>query len=170
MSLGRASVESVQDPAAKRPSETQVTLHQLMLPQHANAHGNVHGGVIMKLVDEAGGIAAMRHSRRPSVTVAIDSMTFHSAVHVGELLRLDARLSWVGKSSMEVEVRVHAENSLTGATTHTNSAFLVFVAIDANGRPMAVPPLLLGAEDEQRRFADGEERQRERLAWKKRGS
>ena len=161
-------VVDVADVPAKRSSESQVTLHQLMLPQHANAHGNVHGGVIMKLVDEAGGIAAMRHSRRPSVTVAIDSMTVHSPVHVGELLRLDARLSWVGKSSMEVEVLVHAENSLTGDTTYTNSAYLVYVAIDGNGRPVAVPPLLLEGEDEQRRFADGEQRQRERLAWKRR--
>jgi len=138
-----------------------------MLPEHANAYGNVHGGLIMKTVDETGGIAAMRHAQRPAVTVSIDEMSFVSPVHVGELLCCKASVNWVGKSAMEVGVHVHAENPITGEITHTNSAYLVFVAIDDHGKPCQVPALSLETDDDRRRFAAAERRQRERVARRK---
>ncbi len=154
--------------APKPPSRSRVTLTQLMLPEHANAYGNVHGGVIMKMVDEAGGIAAMRHAGRPCVTVAIDSMTFHSPVHVGELLCCEASVNWVGRSSLEVHVHVTAENFVAGQITHTNSAYLVFVAIDEAGKPCNVPPLHLETEEDRRHFQAAEARRKRRLEERKR--
>ena len=135
-----------------------------MTPEHANALGNVHGGVIMRLVDECGAICAMRHAHRPCVTVAIDSMTFREPVHVGALLICEARVSYVGRTSIETSVSVHAENPITGQTTHTHSAFLVYVALDDDGRPSAVPELELVDDQEREQFADGAERQRHRVA------
>lgn len=148
---------------AKCSSDSEVTLSQQMMPSDANPLGNVHGGYIMKLVDEAGGLAAMRHARRPVVTVAMDSMSFLSPVRVGHVLTLRARVNWVGKSSIEVGVRVEAENPVTGEITHTNSAFAIFVALDDNGRPVTVPPLILESEEDRRRWLEGEERQEIRL-------
>src|SRR5712692_4182666 len=119
----------------KRGAASQLTLSQQTLPADANPLGNVHGGIIMKMVDEAGGLCAIRHARRAVVTVAIDSMTFLSPVRVGNLLTMHASVNWVGKSSIEVGVRVEAENPLTGDITHTNSAYAVYVALDDSGRP-----------------------------------
>jgi acyl-CoA hydrolase len=147
----------------KRVKDSRITLNQLMLPEDANYMGNVHGGVIMKLVDNTAGLCAMRHAQHQVVTVVIDSMTFHSPVHVGDVLTLNASLNWTGRSSMEVGVRVVAENPLTGEHTHTNSAFLVFVALDNNGQPVEVPPLLLETEEERRRWTEAEIRQQRRL-------
>ena len=147
----------------KRVKDSQITLNQLMLPEDANHMGNVHGGVVMKLVDNTGGLCAMRHAQHQVVTVAIDSMTFYSPVHVGDVLTLNASLNWVGRSSMEVGVRVVAENPLTGECTHTNTAFLVYVALDDKGQPIEVPPLILETDEERRRWADAELRQKRRL-------
>ncbi len=156
---------------AKCSSDSEVTLSQQMMPSDANPLGNVHGGHIMKLVDEAGGLAAMRHARRPVVTVAMDSMSFLSPVRVGHLLTLRARVNWVGKSSIEVGIRVEAENPVTGEITHTNSAFAVFVAMDDSGRPTNIPPLILESDEERRRWIEGEERQEIRLQrWRKKSS
>lgn len=143
-------------------AESQVTLHQFMLPEHANPLGNVHGGVIVKLADEAAGICAMRHAHRPCVTVAIDSVAFHSPVHVGELLALNAFLSYVGRTSMEVWVDVHAEDPVRGVVTHTNSAVFVFVALGDDGKPAAVPRLKLVNAVERARHKGAKERQRRR--------
>ena len=148
----------------KKPSESRVTLHHLMTPEHANALGNVHGGVIMRLVDECGAICAMRHAHRPCVTIAIDSMTFREPVHVGALLMCEARVSYVGRTSIETYVRVHSENPITGQTTHTNSAFVVYVALGDDGRPTAVPTLELETEEDRTLFQAGTERQRHRMA------
>ncbi len=153
---------------AKTVGQSRVEMHQLMLPEHANAYGNVHGGVIMKIVDEAGGICAMRHANRPCVTVAIDEMSFLSPVNVGELLSCRASVNYVGKSSIEVGVKVHAENPITGEVTHTNSAYLVYVAIDDQGRPCGVPPLLYESDEERRRGEQGRARQELRLARRRR--
>jgi uncharacterized protein (TIGR00369 family) len=147
----------------KRVKDSQVTLHHFMLPQHANPLGNVHGGVMMRLVDEAAGLCAMRHAQHPAVTIAIDSMTFYSPVRVGELVTLNASLNWVGHTSMEVGVRVVAENPLTGERTHTNSAYLVFVALDDDSQPVKVPPLILETDEERRRWIEAEARQQRRL-------
>lgn len=148
----------------KTVSQSRVEMHQLMLPEHANAYGNVHGGVIMKIVDETGGICAMRHANRPCVTIAIDDMSFLSPVHVGELLCCRASVNYVGRTSIEVGVKVHAENPITGEVTHTNSAYLVYVAIDDAGRPCAVPELELESDEERRRWEQGRERQTVRVA------
>ena len=148
---------------AKRIRDSRVSIGQVMLPTDANPHGNVQGGVIMKLVDEAGAIAAVRHSRRNVVTVAVDSMSFLSPIYVGNLVTLTASLSYVGRTSMEVEVLVQAEDPLTGEKTHTNSAYVVYVALDESGRPCEVPALLAETEEERERIARGKERQAERL-------
>ena len=155
-------------PKKKTPESSRVRLHQLMLPEHGNALGNVHGGLIMKMVDEAGAIAAMRHAQRPCVTIAIDSMTFKQPVHLGELLVCDARVTYVGRSSIEVSVQVHAENPITSDITHTNSAHLVYVALGEDGKPCEVPALELVTDEERRAHADGELRKRERLVSKER--
>lgn len=148
----------------KRIRDSQVTLHQFMLPAHANPTGNVHGGVILKIADEAAAICAMRHAQRQCVTVAIDSVSFHSPVHVGQLLALQAALSYVGRTSMEIKVAVHAEDPITGLITHTNSAFFVFVALDEAGVATAIPQLELENEEEKAQFDAGKQRQAERVA------
>jgi uncharacterized protein (TIGR00369 family) len=135
-----------------------------MMPEHANHFGNVHGGIIMKLADEAAAIAAMRHAQRPAVTVAMDSMTFRQPVNVGDLVTCTAHVTYVHKSSMEVRVEVHAENLVSGEITHTNSAYLVFVALGDDERPARVPALLLDTEDDRAAWAAAEERQNYRLA------
>ena len=149
---------------ARTVAETALTLTQFMQPEHSNSLGNVHGGVILKLCDECGGIVASRHARRPAVTVTVDSVTFHQPVLLGRLLLIDGRITWVGRTSIEVELRVEAENLLTGERTHTNSAYFVYVALGADRRPTAVPPLQLTTADEQRRFEAGQQRQAARLA------
>jgi uncharacterized protein (TIGR00369 family) len=149
---------------SKRISDSQITLSQFMQPEHANNLGNVHGGVIMKLIDEAAGLCATRHARRPAVTVAVDSLRFHSPVHVGDFVTFQAHLNWVGRTAMEVEVYVEAENLLTGERTHTNSAFLVFVALDQDGHSVEVPGLNLESDAERRRWQRGAQRQVNRLA------
>lgn len=150
----------------RRVRDSQLTVNQIMGPTDANLYGNVHGGIIMKLVDEVGGIVAGRHAHLPVVTVVIDSMTFISPVHVGDLLRLDASVNWVGRTSIEVGVRVQAENILSGELTHTNSAFCVYVALGADGRPTAVPPLIAETDAERRRIEEGALRQQLRLSRK----
>lgn len=147
----------------KRVKDSQITLNQLMMPHQSNPMGSVHGGEIMRLVDETGALCAIRHAQRMVVTLAIDSMTFHSPVHVGDLVSLSASLNWVGRSSMEVGVRVVAENPLTGEQTHTNTAYLVYIALGDDGRPAEVPRLILESEEERRRWAEAEIRQQRRL-------
>jgi uncharacterized protein (TIGR00369 family) len=140
-----------------------------MLPTDANAYGNVHGGVVMKLVDDAGAIVATRHSRSIVVTVAVDSITFLSPIYVGNLVTLTAALSYVGRTSMEVEVSVEAEDPLTGDKTHTNTAYVVYVALDQDGRPTEVPPLIAESEEERERMAKGRRRQEARLSRQREG-
>lgn len=143
-------------------SESRITINMMMNPEHANPQGNVHGGVIMKLVDEAAGIAAMRHARAPAVTVAIDSMTFERPIFVGNLVTLTAELTYAGRTSMEVRVTVHAEDPLTGSVVDTNLAYVVFVAIDDTGTPCVVPALCLETPEEELRFEQAKQRQIER--------
>ncbi len=149
---------------SKRIAESQVVLSQMMQPEHANILGNVHGGWIMKLVDEAGAIVASRHARKPVVTVVVDSIRFCSPVHVGDLVHVRARLTQVWRTSMEVEVEVEAEELLTGQRRITSTAYLVYVALDGEGRPTPVPPLELVSDDERRRAEEAERRRAERLA------
>lgn len=147
----------------KTVADSTVSMGQFMNPEHANSQGNVHGGHILKLCDECGGIVAARHARRPSVTVAIDSMIFHKPVRVGHFLTLLGRITYVGRTSMEIEVRVEAENLLTGERFHTNSAYFIYVALNEQGQPTEVPRLELTTDSERRRFDEGRARQAHRL-------
>ncbi len=151
-------------PIEKPASVSASTLHQFMMPEHANPGGSVHGGLIMKWVDEAGAIAAIRHAQRPVVTIAVDSMTFKSPVLVGQLLTLRANVSYVGRTSVEVSVSVHAEDPVTGVTMHTNSAYLVYVALDDARKPCPVPGLVLETEAQRKDWEAGKRRQARRIA------
>jgi acyl-CoA hydrolase len=156
-------------PASLSPkpvSASRVTLSQLMHLEHANLLGNVHGGWIMKLVDEAGALACMRHAQRKVVTVAIDSMVFRQPIKIGDLIILNAEVTYTGHTSMEVEVQVLAENPITGEQMHTNTAYLVYVAVDDTGRPTTVPPLLPETEEEKQKAERARERQERRLKQK----
>ncbi len=130
-----------------------------MGPQNANTYGNVHGGVIMKMVDEAGALVAMRHANRPVVTVAVDSMTFLKPIYVGNLVLCHAEITYVGRTSMEVRVEVVAEHPLTGEANVTNTAFLVYVALDENSKPTPVAELIYETPEEQTRAEEARERQ-----------
>jgi acyl-CoA hydrolase len=143
-------------------SATQMV--QLVLPHEANVHGSVLGGTVMHWVDLAAAIAANRHCRRPVVTAAFDEMAFLAPIQVGELALIDARLTLVDHSSMEICVRVESENLLSGERRHTGTAFVTFVALDpATQRPTPVPPLLLETQEEQEEHARALERRRLRL-------
>jgi uncharacterized protein (TIGR00369 family) len=147
----------------KPVSASRITISQLMHPEHANLLGNVHGGWIMKLVDEAGALACMRHAQKKVVTVAIDSMTFRQPILIGDLIILNAEVTYAGHTSLEAEVHVLAENPITGKQTHTNTAYLVYVALDDEGKPTSVPPLQPETEEEKRKFDQAKTRQERRL-------
>ncbi len=149
---------------SKSIADSRISLSQLMQPHFANLMGSVHGGWIMKLVDEAGALSAMRHAQSQVVTVAIDQMSFHSAIRIGDLVTLEAEVTYVGNSSLETRVQVNAEDPRTGHRTHTNTAYLVYVALDSSGEPIRVPRLQAETEAEKRRMDRGEERQANRLA------
>ena len=146
-----------------RESEDELTLAQVMLPEDANPRGNVHGGTLMKLADTAGGVCATRHTRQRVVTVVMDSMTFLQPVYVGNLLVLHAQVTWTGRTSIETEVTIHAEDTLTGEVRHISTAYLLFVAIDEHGRPTPVRPLELRTSEQRARWKAAEERRASRI-------
>ncbi|MDY6951097.1 MAG: acyl-CoA thioesterase [Thermodesulfobacteriota bacterium] len=153
----------------KSVTESRVEMAQVMLPVDANQAGNVHGGSIMKLIDTAAGIAALRHCRSNVVTASMDRLDFHEPVFIGELVILRASINYVGETSLEVGVRVEAENLMTGEVRHTNSAYLTMVALDENRRPMEVAKIVPETHEEIRRFEEGKTRaQRRRELRKKR--
>lgn len=143
----------------KTIADSRVMLAAMMGPQDANSFGNVHGGVIMKMVDEVGALAAMRHARNPVVTIVIDSMTFLEPIRVGNLVECTAELTYVGRTSIEVRVEVRTENPLTGISSVTNTAYLVYVALDPEGRPTPVSPLMYQTDEERRRGEEAVARQ-----------
>lgn len=153
-----------QELKAKPMSASQINIAQMMQPGHANNMGNVHGGWIMKLADEAGALACMRHAQRRVVTVAIDQMVFRQPIRIGDLVSLKAEATYAGRTSMEAEVQVTAENPVTGECTHTNTAYLVYVALDDNGKPAPVPPLFAETDEEKQRMRQARARQKHRLA------
>ncbi len=150
--------------APKPASASAVTISQLMEVTDANIAGNVHGGVIMRLVDTAAALAAIRHAEGLCVTVSLDEMVFIEPVHIGDVVTLRAMVNVVGTTSLECGVRVDAENPVTGARVHASSAYLVFVAIDEDGRPRPVPPILAETDDERRRQHEAGLRRRARQA------
>jgi uncharacterized protein (TIGR00369 family) len=149
--------------SGKTVSASRITIAQLMQPEHANNLGNVHGGWVMKLMDEAGALACMRHSQQRVVTVAVDQMTFRQPIRTTDLVILTAEVSYVGTTSMEAEVQVTAENPITGERSHTNTAYLVYVALDENHHPTPVPPLIPETEAQRTRMEEGQARQVYRL-------
>jgi uncharacterized protein (TIGR00369 family) len=147
----------------QRASTDELTLAQVMLPEDANPRGNVHGGTLMKLADTAGGVCAMRHSRQRVVTVVMDSMTFEEPVYVGNVLMVHAEVTWTGRTSIETEVRIEAEDVLTGEVRHISTAYLVYVAIDDRGQPAPVRPLRASSAEQRRRWHEAEQRRARRL-------
>ena len=146
---------------------SRISIAQMMQPEHANNLGNVHGGWIMKLVDEAGALACMRHSQCRVVTVAIDSMSFRHPIKTSDLVILEAEVTYTGSTSIEAEVHVIAENPLTGQRWQTNTAYLLYVALDDEGKPTKVPPVFAETIDEERKIAEAKERQKRRLEQRK---
>lgn len=152
---------------AKTPQASKITVAQLMQPEHANNLGNVHGGWIMKLVDEAGALACMRHCQRRVVTVFMDQMEFHQPIRIGDLVTLTAEVTYAGRTSIEAEIKVTAEDPTTGEQVHTNTAYVVYVALDDERRPTEVPPIQASSPEEQSKLDAGKKRQTERLARRK---
>jgi acyl-CoA hydrolase len=146
---------------------SRCTLSRIMTALDANLHGNIHGGVIMKLVDDAAGVVAARHSGGRAVTAAMDEMVFLVPVHIGDLVHAHAQVNWAGRTSMEIGVRVEAERwDLIGEPSHTSTAYLVYVGLDEKGKPRDVPPVAVDPADPkgQRRFREAEIRRTHRLA------
>jgi acyl-CoA hydrolase len=143
---------------------SQTSIAEVMMPHMANVLGNVHGGVLLGMMDRVGAVSAIRHSRRVCVTVSLDRVDFHEPIHLGELVTMHAMVNYTHRTSMEVGVRVEAENLLKGTRRHTNSCYLTFVAIDEHGRPAEVPPVIPETEEEHRRFKDAALRRERRIA------
>lgn len=152
---------------AKPVSASQVVMTQLVLPTHINALGSIFGGTIMSWIDIAAAIAAQRHSNKEVVTASIDSLSFIAPVYKGWVVNLKASVNYTSRTSMEVGVRVDAENPRTGEVFHTASAYTTFVALGSNGKPAEVPGLVCETEDEKRRFSEAKRRREERLAHRK---
>ncbi len=155
------------DQAAKTVKESHVESIEIVFPNDANPLGNIFGGRVMQLIDIIGSVAAMRHARNTVVTVSMDQLDFKHPVHVGEILNLKASVNYVGTTSMEVGVKVMAENPLTGEQRHTSTAYLTYVSVDADGNPMQLPPIVPETADEQRRYRQAQERRRHRLEQRK---
>jgi acyl-CoA hydrolase len=147
---------------AKRVSETAVVMPVRMLPQDANPAGNIHGGVILRQIDLVGGIAATRYARSRVVTASIDRVDFLETIKVGEVMVLKAQVNYVGTTSMEVGVRVEAEDMIGGAIRHAATAYMTFVAMSQDGKPGALPKLELETPEDERRFHEAEARRKTR--------
>jgi acyl-CoA hydrolase len=158
-----ARAEQARREGPRTVSRSRSELIRWMSIQDANSAGFVHGGVVMRMCDEVAGIAAIRHCGTRVVTAGMDRMTFTEPVHVGELLRCCASVNAVWRTSMEVGVRVEAENAVTAEVRHTSTAYLTMVAVDENGAPMPVTPLRIEGPIEERRQREAETRRRNRL-------
>jgi acyl-CoA hydrolase len=131
-----------------------MTTVRIMMPTDGNILGNVFGGAIMRYMDEVAGIVALHHARKMVVTASIDRMDFYAPVYVGNLLVLKAAVNCVGRTSMEVGVRIEAEDALTGASTHTGSCYLTFVALDGDRKPTTIEPVIPVTAEEKRRYKE----------------
>jgi acyl-CoA hydrolase len=152
--------------AARAPKPVKESEHEtseLMMPHHANNLGHVFGGVMLSMMDRTAAVAAFRHCRMNVVTASIDRVDFREPIHVGDLVVMKASVNFVGRTSMEVGVRVEAEELLSGRRRHTNSCYLTFVAVDRNGRPVEIPKLIAETPDQIRRHSAAEQRRQRRL-------
>ena len=147
----------------RHPRDSDTVMSELMMPQHANIMGNVFGGVILSLVDRAAAVCAIRHAHRQCVTVSVDKVDFREPIHVGELITAFARVNFAGKTSMEVGVKIIAEDVVSGAKRHTNSCYVTYVALDDKGVPTQVPPILPETPDEKRRYDRAAQRRASRV-------
>ena len=148
---------------ARHPRESETVMSELMMPNHANIMGNVFGGVILSMVDRIAAVCAIRHAKQQCVTVSVDKVDFKEPIHVGELITGFARVNYAGKTSMEVGVKIIAEHLITGEKRHTNSCYVTYVALDENGRPSAVPPIVPETPDEKRRYERAAKRRTSRV-------
>jgi len=153
-----------QDMTPRKPAASESVVSEMMMPHQVNNLGHVFGGELLSMVDRAAAVAAMRHAGSPVVTVSIDRVDFKEPIYTGELVTCTARVNFVGRTSMEVGVRVEAENLLSGNKRHTNTCLLTFVAIDLDHRPCPVPPLELTDAEDKRRFREGTRRREVREA------
>jgi acyl-CoA hydrolase len=147
----------------KSPRETRVEMVELVLPNDANTMGNVLGGRVLHWIDMAAAIVAHRHCRSEAVTASMDEVSFLAPIRVGQMAVIAARMTYVGRTSMEIRVDVQSEDLLSGERRQTSTAYLTFVAVDKSGHPVAVPPLLYETEDEKREARAAEARRAERL-------
>jgi uncharacterized protein (TIGR00369 family) len=147
----------------KRVQDSAVFMSSISMPTDANLAGNVHGGVIMKMIDNAASVVGFKHAGTNVVTASIDRISFHNPVFIGEVISLRAGINLTGTSSMEIGVRVEAENVFTRETKHIASAYLTFVALDKDGKPCQVPGLIIETADEKRRNAEAKDRKRVRM-------
>lgn len=152
-------------PAAKGADESRVEMLEVVLPNDANILGNILGGKVMHLIDLAGAIAAHRHSRSMLVTVSVDNLEFRHPIRVGQLILLRAHVTRVFHTSVEVAVKVFLEDYLTGERRQTSSAFVTYVAVDEQGRPRPIPPVIPRSAEEKRDYREALIRRRHRLAW-----
>lgn len=152
------------DPAVARPvRQSQVTFADLAEPQSQNVAGTLFGGVLLGFIDRAAAFCAMKHAGRPVVTKSFDEVEFNEPIYIGELVIAHASVNFTGTTSMEIGVRVMAQNPITGAERHTNTCYATFVALDENGRPAPVPPILPETDEERRRVEAGRLRREARL-------
>lgn len=151
------------DLPGKHVADSRVEMVEIVMPNDANPLGTIFGGRIMQLLDIAASIAAGRHARMPVVTVSLDSLKFDRPIRVGQAVVLHAWINWTGRSSMEVQVEVFSEDLETGERARTSTAYVTFVAVDAEGRPRPIPPLIPLTPEEERRFRAGEQRRQRRL-------
>lgn len=152
-----------QSRASKPVRESRHETSELMMPHHANNLGHVFGGIMLSMMDKTAAVAAFRHCRLNVVTASIDRVDFREPIYVGDLVVMQASVNFVGRTSMEVGVRVEAEELLTGRRRHTNSCYLTFVAVDSNGRPVEIPLLEPETDDDRRRFNAARGRREVRL-------
>jgi acyl-CoA hydrolase len=151
------------DQVPKTVANSQVEMIEIVFPNDANPHGNIFGGRVMQLIDIIGSVSAMRHCRNSVVTASMDKLDFLSPAYVGEVLILRASVNYVARTSMEVGVKVTAENPLTGEQRHTGSAYVTYVSINQEGKPVPVPPIIPETTDEKRRFTQAEKRRAARV-------
>ena len=147
----------------KKISDSKVQIAQVMMPEHSNAAGNVHGGYILKLVDQASAIVAARHTHQNCVTASVDRMDFISPVYIGNLVFAMASINYTGKTSMEIGVRIEAECLKTGTHTHVGSAYLTFVALGENDKPVEISQIIPETDEEKRRYDEAKKRREIRL-------